>query len=419
MSTKNTLDILQEEVVIPEIVQEKANAAFDAIYREASASRRTSENEDGGKASEKKVVSVKTGRKHRRKMIATVIAAALAVCTVTAGAAVYMHWSSGLEEGLQVTEEQKQTAESTGLAAFPEKAVTNNGVTVTAQQSVADNYYAYLSFKIEGYTVDQGKQPGFNYINVQVSGEDATWGGSFYDGLITGADGKAVLADGSPVPLDENGSFLIDYVQEDGSMEYQINLSANGEKGAFLNKPIHVEMTDLGFYTEKAGDIQTEVEGTWAFDWTLEGDDSIYSAECSEKLGDTGATVIGAEISPISITAIYDFPRETVTETGYNEYYEEVDGEMRQVSEPFEYTSYKEPPVLAGVKLKDGTLLPYLYMGPGASGYADEQSNKYISRFAVDRILNVDEVQSLLFRKSWPEEGSVPTEENFYVVDIR
>lgn len=421
MSTKHTLDILQEEVVIPEIVQEKANTAFDAICREVSGKHEDLGNKDGKKDPERKPVSAGAGRKHRRKILATVFAAALAVCTVTAGAAVYMNWSRGMEEELRVTKEQKQTAEESGLAAFPKQSVTNNGVTVTAQQSIVDNYYGYLSFKVEGYTLEQGEEPGFVGIGVLVDGEAVTWSGSFYDGLISGDDGKAVLADGSPVPLAEDGSFLISYVQEDGSLEYRINMSANGEKGGFFHKPIHVEFRDLGTYKGKAEDIQTEVEGTWAFDWVLEGDDSVYSTECSAPLGDTGAVVTGAEISPISIKAIYDFPRETVTEIGYHESQEEVDGEMRQISEPFEYTHYTEPPVLAGVKLKDGTLLPYLYMGPGQEGYTDEKTDQYVSMFAVDRILDVEEVQSLLFKKSSPDgEGEyVLKEENLYVVDIR
>ncbi|MDO4306711.1 MAG: hypothetical protein Q4C77_07740 [Eubacteriales bacterium] len=432
MNTKNTLDILQEDIIIPEIVQEKANDAFARIHLEASGNTESKQNSKTGNfqsrrtssgASGAKVTAISGRRKHRKKIIATAFAAALAVCTVTAGAAVYMNWSSGLEKELRVTEEQKQAAETSGLADFPKMSVTNAGVTVTAQQSIVDNYYAYLSFKVEGYSVEPGIQPDFGSMNVLVDGQSVTLGASFYDGLIFGDNGKAVLADGSPIPLNEDGSLLLDYTQEDGSLEYRINLSANGEKGAFFGKPIHVEFKDLGYYTGKAEDIQTEVEGTWTFDWTLQGDDSIYTAECSEPLGDTGATIIGAEISPISIKAIYDFPREEVTETGYNEYEEVVDGETRQVSEPFEYTHYTEPPVLRGVKLKDGTLLSNLYMGPGQMGYVDAESTQYVSMFAIDRILDVDEVQSLVFIKSIPEDAGdgeyTLTEDDFYIVDIR
>lgn len=414
MNQKNTLDILQEEIVIPEIVQEKANAAFAAIHQEAAGNTKDKQKPNN-------TGNIQRSRKHRKKIIATAFAAALAVCTATAGAAVFMNWSSGLEKELRVTEEQKQTAENSGLASFPGMSVTDAGVTVTVQQSIVDNYYAFLSFKVEGYTVPPGIQPGFDGFYVEVDGQGVTSGGSFYDGLIEGDDGKAVLADGSPIPEDENGNWLLDYTQEEGSLEYRLNLSGVGVVDTLLDKAIHVTFANLGYETEKAGSLHTEVEGTWEFEWVLQGDDSIYLTECNEPLGDTGATIIEAEISPISIKAIYDFPREEITETGYNTYQEEVDGEMRQVTEPFEHTTYTEPPQLVGVKLKDGTLLSHLYMGPGQQGYISKESTQYISMFAIDQILDVDEVQSLLFQKSG-QEGEyehVLTEENLYIVDIR
>lgn len=420
MNTKNSLDILQEDIVVPEIVQEKADAAFAAIHREAL--KNTTATESLPPLT--KSLSPQSRRKHRKKIIATAFAAALAVCTATAGAAAFMKWSSALEKGLQVTEEQKQTAEDSGLASFPDLSVTNGDVTVTLQQCIADNYYAFLSFKVEGYTVEPGIEPGFDGFDVQVNGEGVTSGGSFFDGLVRGEDGKAVLADGSPIPVDENGNSMLDYMQEDGSLEYRINLAGDYRTGSLLNKPIHVTLANLGYYTEKAEAIETAAEGTWEFDWVLGGDGSIYTAECNEPLGDTGATVTGAEISPISIKAIYDFPRQEITETGYDTYYEEVNGETREITEPFEHTTYKEPPALIGVKLKDGTLLTHLYMGPGQLGYTDDTSNQYVYRFAIDRILDVDQVQSLLFKKDSPdipelESGYILTEDDMYIVDIR
>lgn len=408
---QDMLNILQEEIVIPDIVQAKANAAFEVIQREAKLYQRE-EN------MEKKTEKITAFKMNRKKWSAAILAAALAVGTVTVGAAAYMKWSGGMEKELRVTEEQKEMAESTGLADFPEISVTENGVTVTAQQSIVDNYYAYLSFKVEGYDAPEGEQPMFSDTVVTVDGETLTWGAGFYDGLITGEDGKAVLADGSPIPEDENGNLLIDYTMDDGSLEYRINLSGGGEKGFFIGKPIHVELKDLGIYTDKGGDGQIDVEGTWSFDWTLQGDDSVYIAECNEVLGETGATVIGAEISPISIKAVLEMPRQEIKEIGYQESQVEVDGELQQVSEPFEYTSYVEPPMLKGVKLKDGTLLSNLYMGPGYMGYIDEESDQYEVRFAIDRILDVDQVQSLLFLKELPEGEGIVTEENLYVVDI-
>lgn len=60
-----------------------------------------------------------------------------------------------------------------------------------------------------------------------------------------------------------------------------------------------------------------------------------------------------------------------------------------------------------------------MYMGPGTMGYVDDVSDTYEVRFAIDRILDVNQVESLLFVKSYPEGEEEYTEDNFYVVDIR
>lgn len=412
LNEKEVWNILNEELEIPEMVNKKAYDAFNQIKKESSAYL---DVEYGGE----KEMNATTYKKNKRKLVMVLLAATMVLGTVTAGATVYMKWSSGLEKGMHVTDEQKEMAESTGLTDFPEISVTENGVTVTAQQSIVDNYYAYLSFKVEGYNCPEGEQPMFSETVITVDGQNVTMGASFYDGLISDENGKVVLADGSPVPLDENGAFLIDYTMEDGSLEYQVNLSGGGESGYFMDKPIHVELKDLGCYVDEAGAERVDVEGSWIFDWTLSGDESIYAAECNEKLGDTGAIVTKAEISPISIKAILEMPRREIKETGYHEIQEEIDGEIVQRSEPFEFVSYEEPPLLTGVKLVDGTILPFLYMGPGTMGYINDVSDTYEARFAIDRILDVNSVESLLFVKSYPEGEEEYTEDNFYVVNIR
>ena len=116
-----------------------------------------------------------------------------------------------------------------------------------------------------------------------------------------------------------------------------------------------VQETILGCW-EKIGQLK---EGKWAFSWQLTGSDEIYTAKVSEKLGDTGALVTGAEVSPISIKAVYDFPAKMVKE-------EAVDESSGTV---YETDMLAEPPLLAGVKLKDGTLVTDTQ--GGRMGYTD------------------------------------------------
>ena len=70
-------------------------------------------------------------------------------------------WSQGLKEELRISEEQQNHLEANGMAAFSDASVTDAGVTVTAQQSITDNYYTYLSFKVDGYSGGTGSAARF------------------------------------------------------------------------------------------------------------------------------------------------------------------------------------------------------------------------------------------------------------------
>ena len=106
MSNDRILRTLQQDVEIPEVVRKKADQAFAKIR---------AEQEETG-MDNKKVVSYnkkRTGRKvfSKRKIAAVAAVAALATATVTAGAAAYMKWSTGMAEGMQATETQQKQLE--------------------------------------------------------------------------------------------------------------------------------------------------------------------------------------------------------------------------------------------------------------------------------------------------------------------
>lgn len=395
---QDKIETLREEVVIPEVVLTKANEAFDMIRREEKLNNGT-----GNKALKKK--SVRSQLRIKRIII---LAAAMVLAFGTVGFAYYVKWSRGLENSLHTTEEIKTEAIETNLADFPEQSVTVGGVTVSVKQSIVDNYYAHLAFEVKGYDLPEGGEPGFDGVSVTVDGESVNMSASFYGGIITGEDGSLVYEDGTALQSDASGNLIMHYVAEDGTMEYQISLVADGEEGSLLDKPIHVELADLGTYTGKAMPVAADVTGEWVFDWTLKGSEEIYKVELNEALEGTGVSVIGAEISPISIKAIYDAPRTVITEPAVN----------ATTGETFTHETYAEPPALAGVKLKDGSFYPYMYYGPGMSGYVDETGDEYVEMFAIDRILDVSQVEALLFRKGDGGSGT-EMEDNYYVVNIR
>ena len=142
MSEKTRTDILREEVVIPKVVRQKADAAFEMILAESGA----------GKA-------IRLRQRRRKRYAAAAAVAALLLSTVTAGAA-YLKWSRGLERDLAVTEEQKEKAQSTCLAGFPNLSVEDKGIVVTAQQSIVDNNYGYLAFRWKALRKERERSRG-------------------------------------------------------------------------------------------------------------------------------------------------------------------------------------------------------------------------------------------------------------------
>ena len=333
-----------------------------------------------------------------KKRIWPAAAAMLAIGTISISAAAHLQWSRGLEEGLQVTPRQRQELEDTQMASFVEQSVTQGEVTVTAKQSIVDNHFAYLSFKVEGYKIENGIEPGFSNVNVTVGEGEKYFRGynaSFYDRRIQGTDG-------TPSTEDEKAN----YIMEDGSMEFQIMLLADKD-GYFVDKPVHVELKDLGSYKKKAGDIAVDAEGNWNFDWVLTGSTEVEKYVLNTSLEGSGAAVLEAEMSPISVSVTYDCPRQEETETAIDENGEE-----------FEHTVYKEPPYFAGVRMKDGTMYTGISKG-GMGGYSGKNSDVYKFKTAFARTIDVDQVESLLFIKSYPEGEQPLTEEHLYAVPVR
>ena len=306
----------------------------------------------------------------------------------------------------QATETQQKQLEDNGMAAFTSQSCTDAGVTVTAEQSITDNYNSHISFKVEGFQVEDGQQPDFGSISVLVDGkEDLNLDAGFYDGIIAGDDGMPVRASDGSSALDENGDMMYYYVQEDGSMEFDINMNNYSEKGFFIGKDIQVELKDLG--TVDKAEFTKTLEGTWSFEWTLGGADTAKTYTLNQPLGDSGATIQTVEISPISVYAEYNFPLQKETITTENE-----DGTTS------ESTTFKEAPALMGIKLKDGTVIKNMYMGGGVIGYQNNSSDDYVYAYATDRIIDPDQIAYFLFLNDTPVGDQGLTEDNFYEVAV-
>ena len=373
MKKNDTIYTLQQNIEIPDIVTEKANMAFEQIRK------------DAGSSSDKIVTYQKSVKKSRKKYVVAALIATMTVGAVSAYAA-YTNWSYGMKEELRISEEQQKNLEANGMAAFSDASVTDAGVTVTAQQSITDNYYTYLSFKVEGYSVEKGVQPDFETISVTADGQDVSWGGRFYDGMISGDDGMVVNADGSEPETEADGSMIENYVMDDGSLEYHMILKSH-EKGFFTGKQLHVELENLG--TVAKAQYFPDIEGNWILDMSLGGADTAKYIETNEKLGDTETIVTGVELSPVSMRVTYDFPK---TEPRMEEF-EDENGEIQTIAWP------AQPPFAFGIRLKDGTVMKYISAGSESTGYTSEEGQEYVVSFPLDRVIDPDQVEAVLFRE--------------------
>ncbi|MCM1253386.1 MAG: DUF4179 domain-containing protein [Clostridium sp.] len=430
MKEKEIMDRMQRDIEIPDIVEQKAQEAFQIIQR---GGRKSGENREV-------VVICPDKRPAKRKwktVWLAVAAAALAVGT-TVCAAAYIHWSRGLKAELQMTAEEKQLLEEQGYmspildnhnaeistesgrngnstasggaaADGMAQGVTAQGITITPLEMIADERFAWLSFKVEGYDLAEGKEPCFDGVGIVIDDNPnavISHYSQFYDGICY--DGGSFYYEDGTSALDADGNIVGKYVNEEGYMEYIIEIvGINYEKG-LTNSSLHVTFEDLG--TVYKADFTGDIEASWEFDIDLKGSDKVRKVALDAPLGESGATVIYAEISPISLHVEYDFPLQMEPIEAIHQ-----DGEKVMTS------TFVDAPYLLGVRLKDGTLLTQLMNG-GGSGYADGNEDIYYVSYATSRVIDPAQVDALLFQKSEPEVDENRhyqwKEENMYIVPI-
>lgn len=322
------------------------------------------------------------------KAAVIIIVCVISLGTVGVGAsALYHRWSDGIRDKYQISSGDTEKYEQSGLASFPGEdsdvnAVTQDGVTISVAQTIVDNYFAYVALKVEGFAIEDGQTPGFGIHTCTLNGKAIGSFSSFYAEKVLDETGKVATRD---------GELIQNYELEDGSMEYHILLDSEGTKGFLGGKKISIELGNLGVYDDSLG-IQTENEGTWKFEWTLSGDSTSVIRKVHTVLENTGAVVTECEISPISIRAVIDISN------------------AKHIKNDELYA------VLSGVKLKDGTILTHITdSGTGSL----LKNGTYQILFSTDRILDVDQVESLLFQKTSKCEGSTYTIEDLYEVPFR
>ena len=363
-------NVLNSDVEIPEVVLKKTDDALAQIRESTKPVRKA-----------KKESRFQGGFRYAQ---AAAIACAVLVGAggITVTAAVVHHlWSRGMQGNIQATEEQQKDLAEQGMVTegsdLSIMEVTSEGITVKPTELIADGHFVHVAFQIAGYDLADGEEPCFEEVRVY-TGEDENaedgWvnmSGSFYNGIIANNNGEPVYEDGTPL---ESGDFAEHYKAEDGTLEYVMTLykTDTDPEESLLGQTIHVLLKNLG--TVKKTEFMNEIDGTWKFDIPVNGKDTAKSFELNTVLENANITVLSAAISPISIRVDY-----------------EVTGELQTQEDD------NGLPNVGGVVLKDGSKVLYLLNG-GQSGYQKDSDTHAYLLATFDRVIDVDQVQSLLFR---------------------
>ena len=379
-------NVLNSDVEIPEVVLKKADDALAQIRESTKPVRKA-----------KKESRFQGGLRYAQ---AAAIACAVLVGAggITVTAAVVHHlWSRGMQGNIQATEEQQKDLAEQGMVTegpdLSNMEVTSEGITVKPTELVADGHFVHVAFQIAGYDLADGEEPCFEEVRVY-TGEDENaedgWvnmSGSFYNGIIANINGEPVYEDGTPL---ESGDFAEHYKAKDGTLEYVMTLykTDTDPEESLLGQTIHVLLKNLG--TVKKAEFMNGIGGTWKFDIPVNGENTAKSFELNTVLENANITVLSAAISPISIRVDY-----------------EVTGELQTQEDD------NGLPAVSGVVLKDGSRLLYLFNG-GQSGYQKGSDTQAYLLATFDRVIDVDQVQSLLFRL---HAGDQP--EEYVTVDLQ
>lgn len=353
----------------------------------------------------------KTVRRHsRRKLMLVALAAVMLLATLT-GAAVFTRWSTTAQIRYNPSQDIKEQAEKSGLSVMLEEtkgeenpnevlSVTDQGITITAVQSIVDNYHAELIFRIEGFELPEEELPHVWPV-VSIDGDKHFGGGQsgwFYDGLTTNEKGETVYAsNGLPVQSDEEGCLILDMVADDGSLEYTHYISFAETDGRYIGKEIVCSFQSVDFQShEKAGMPVPQVEGNWELKWILTGTSDSITVTPNKKIGDSEVVLLDAEIGQKTIRARYKA----------DDYWE---GWNELVT---------LPQAVYGVRMKDGS---EHFCGAGSSGFEDQENMIYFTESDIyDAILDISQVESLMFHKGWePDAEGNPTVQTFWYIPVQ
>lgn len=290
-----------------------------------------------------------------RRLILLAAAAALLLMTLT-GAAVFTRWSRTAQTRYNPSEDIKEQAEKSGLSVMLEEtngaesiaevlSVTDQGITITAVQTIVDSYSAEITFRVEGFDVPDGRYPS---MWPQITLDGTT---DFYTYL--------------------GGDFLMD----GDILEYTHFIRFEDSAQKYFGTEIVAVFDHLALQSEEpAGYPETAVTGNWELHWIFSGTEESIHITPNAELVSSGVTLLEADIGQKTIRTTYQL----------NAYWSGW-----EILESFQ-------PQLLGIQMQDGTLCKCI---ASTEGYEDmDHLIFFVESDMFDSILDLSQAESLVFR---------------------
>ncbi len=232
--------IMQRELELPIVVTEK----IADVLHQTCAKYNESDCKD-------KVVHYKKKEKIRRQFVAVFAICLLGIGT-TVGAMELKKWHEYVAKEFHADAEKQDKLTADGLAVSPAISVTNNGVTVSVEQVIADSYSEYILLKVEA--PENVELPlEFGFASEFAYGENSEL--SFEESAIRRCSGQALIN------WNEKTGQL-ERVNDEPNVVYYAYMLYSTQENILQGKEITIRLKDIVEYLPKA-QSQVVLEGEW------------------------------------------------------------------------------------------------------------------------------------------------------------
>lgn len=301
---------------------------------------------------------VKKMKKAPRKRWIVLAAALVALVGTTAAAAGLFQWNERAEEVFQSDEETQKELTQNRMAQEVSQSVSDQGITITAIQTVQDKNRFYALFEVEA------KDPSME-ITADYSMD-----------YTMDLGGKEDIFSGM------GWHFISEKDQEVSNRRYfEIYGIKNEQSEDNLKMELH--FTALrGEPAQKAGEGEVLVSGNWDFALDVHASDAVaHSLGKAYQLGGYTVQVQSVELTPLSMTIVYNGEDVRTMEAGKEVHLDQLD----DLTELYP----------TDVCYEDGTVVNEGLMIPLTEGFSEDGA-EYHMTLSFDKVVDASRVTALL-----------------------